>query len=74
MGSEADIEGAYRLMSSRHVTMEALNEAHAKATAKRALAARRVLAIHDTTTFEFKHADAKDVGYLNTGEAGFFAH
>jgi len=74
MGSEADIEGAYRLMSSHHVTMEALNEAHAKATAKRALAARRVLALHDTTTFEFRHADAKEVGYLNTGEAGFFGH
>lgn len=74
MGSEADIEGAYRLMSSRHVTMEALNEAHAEVTAKRALAAGRVLAIHDTTTFEFKHADAEELGYLNTGKAGFLAH
>jgi hypothetical protein len=74
MGSEADIEGAYRLMSSRHVTMEALNEAHAEVTAQRALATGRVLAIHDTTTFEFKHADAKEVGYLNTGKAGFLAH
>lgn len=74
MGTEADIEGAYRLMSSRHVTMEALNEAHSKVTAKRALAAGRVLAIHDTTTFEFKHADAENLGYLNTGKAGFLAH
>lgn len=74
MGSEADIEGAYRLMSSRHVSMGALNEAHAQATAKRAMAAGRVLAIHDTTSFEFKHADAEEVGYLNTGKAGFFAH
>jgi hypothetical protein len=74
MGSEADIEGAYRLMSSRHVSMVALNEAHAEVTARRALAAGRVLAIHDTTSFEFKHADAEEVGYLNTGKAGFFAH
>ena len=74
MGSEADIEGAYRLMSSRHVSMAALNEAHAEVTAKRALAAGRVLAIHDTTSFEFKHADVEEVGYLNTGKAGFFAH
>jgi hypothetical protein len=74
MGSEADIEGAYRLMNSCHVTMEALNEAHSEVTAKRALAAGRVLAIHDTTTFEFKHADADEVGYLNTGKAGFLAH
>jgi len=74
MGSEADIEGAYRLMSSRHVTMAALCEAHSEVTAKRALAAGRVLAIHDTTTFEFKHADVEEVGYLNTGKAGFLAH
>lgn len=74
MGSEADIEGAYRLMNSRHVTMGSLNDAHSAVTAKRALAAGRVLAIHDTTTFEFKHADAEEVGYLNTGKAGFLAH
>src|SRR5262245_47519894 len=55
MGTEADIEGAYRLMSSSRVTMTDLNEAHADVTAQRALAAGRVLAIHDTTTFEFKH-------------------
>jgi len=74
MGTEADIEGAYRLMSSRHVTMGALNEAHAEVTAKRASAAGRVLAIHDTTTFEFKRAEAEEVGYLNTGKAGFLVH
>jgi len=33
MGSEADIEGAYRFMNSRHVSMEQLNNAHAGATA-----------------------------------------
>jgi hypothetical protein len=74
MGAEADIEGAYRLMSSRHVTMKDLNEAHSDVTAKRALAAGRVLAIHDTTTFEFKRADAEQVGFLNTGKAGFHVH
>ncbi len=74
MGTEADIEGAYRLMSSPHVAMKALNEAHSEVTAKRALAAGRVLAIHDTTTCEFKHADAEKVGYLNTGKAGFLVH
>ena len=74
MGGAAEIEGGYRLMSSTHVTMPALNDAHAKVTAKRARAAGRVLAIHDTTTFEFKHATAEEVGYLNTGKAGFLAH
>ena len=42
MGAEADIEGAYRLMSSRRVTMKDLNEAHSDVTTKRALAAGRV--------------------------------
>jgi hypothetical protein len=74
MGGEADIEGGYRLMSSSHVTMRELNDAHAESTAERARAAGRVLAIHDTTTFEFKRAEPEEVGYLNTGKAGFLAH
>lgn len=74
MGSDANIEGAYRLMNSRRVSMEALNDAHARATAERARVSRRVLAIHDTTTCAFQHADAAVVGYLNTGKAGFMVH
>jgi hypothetical protein len=74
MGGPAEIEGGYRLMSSKRVTMSDLNEAHARVTGDRARAAKRVLAIHDTTTFEFKHAAPEDVGYLNTGKAGFLAH
>jgi hypothetical protein len=74
MGSEAELEGAYRLLNSEHVSFEALNEAHARTTAAKAREAGRVLAIHDTTTCEFAHADAEQVGYLNTGKAGFMAH
>jgi hypothetical protein len=74
MGSEADIEGAYRLMRSGHVTMKQLNDAHAEVTAKRAVAAKRVYAIHDLTACEFPHADAKAIGYTNTGKAGFGVH
>jgi len=74
MGSDADVEGAYRLMSSSRVTMADLNEAHACVAAKRARAAGRVLAIHDTTSFEFGHADPQEIGYLNTGKPGFLAH
>lgn len=74
MGNDADLEGAYRLMNSSRVGMDALNAAHAQVTAERARAAKRVLAIHDTTTFEFKHADPEEVGYLPTGKAGFLAH
>jgi hypothetical protein len=74
MGSDAEIEGAYRLMSSSRVTMSDLNDAHAEVTVERARAVGRVLAIHDTTTFEFKHAEPEEVGFLNTGKAGFMAH
>jgi hypothetical protein len=74
MGSESNLEGAYRLMSSSRVTMAQLNDSHARVTAERARAARQVLAIHDTTTFEFKRASPEDIGYLNTGKAGFAAH
>jgi hypothetical protein len=74
MGSEAELEGAYRFFRSPHVTMEALSLAHAEATAARARKVGRVLAIHDTTTCEFPHADPEEVGYLPTGKAGFFAH
>lgn len=74
MGSAAEIEGAYRLMSSSRVTMADLNDAHAKVTSKRARAVGRVLAIHDTTSFEFRHVEPEEVGYLNTGKAGFLVH
>jgi hypothetical protein len=74
MGSDAELEGAYRLLRNPRVTLEKLTLAHAEATAKRARAAGAVLVIHDTTTCEFAHAAAAEVGYLSTGKAGFMAH
>lgn len=74
MGNEADIEGGYRLMNSSRVTMDDLNQAHAAVTAERAIKAKRVLAIHDSTTCEFAHADPECIGYTTTGGAGFIFH
>jgi hypothetical protein len=74
LGSDAALEGAYRLANNERVSFEELNAAHGEATAKRARKAGKVLAIHDTTTFEFRHADPRELGYLNTGKAGFMAH
>lgn len=74
MGDEATTEGAYRLMNSGHVTMKQLNDAHAQTTARRAAEAQVVLAIHDSTTFEFAHAEPEMIGYTNTGKAGFIVH
>lgn len=74
MGSEAALEGAYRLMNSGHISPQALLTAHARVTALHAKAAAKVVVIHDTTTFQFAHADPAEVGYLNTGKPGFLAH
>jgi hypothetical protein len=74
MGSESELEGAYRLINNPKVTMEALLEAHVDSTASRAREAGEVLAIHDTTPCHFSHADPAAIGYLNTGKPGFYAH
>lgn len=74
MGTEADIEGAYRLMNSGRVMMKELNDAHAEVTARRAAEAKVVIAIHDSTTCEFEHGDPELIGYTNNGKAGFMAH
>jgi hypothetical protein len=33
-----------------------------------------VVVVHDTTSFEFPHADPREVGFLQTGKPGFYAH
>lgn len=74
MQTEADLEGAYRLANNEAVEPKLLFDALAVATAKRAAVAGDVLVIHDTTTCSFPDTDPKEVGYLNTGKAGFFMH
>lgn len=74
MVTDAELEGAYRLFSNENVSFEALFDAHSTATAERACGAGLVLAIHDTTACCFRYADPREVGYLNTGKAGFPLH
>jgi hypothetical protein len=74
MGTEAELEGAYRLANNRAVDPKVLFEALAKSTARRAEMAGDVLVIHDTTACAFPDTDPAEVGYLNTGKAGFYAH
>jgi hypothetical protein len=74
LASEAEIEGAYRLMNNARVTFEALVEAHAEGTQERARKAGRVLVVHDTTDCAFPELDGDEVGYLQTGKAGFRLH
>src|SRR5688572_5323685 len=74
MGSDADVQGGYRLINNAHVTLDALIESYAEQTAERARSVRRVLAIHDSTTCTFEHANPEEVGYLHTGKPGFTFH
>src|SRR5919197_3800124 len=74
MVTDAELEGAYRLFSNERVSFERLFDAHALGTAERARASKLVLALHDTTSCTFRHADPEEVGYLNTGKPGFPLH
>lgn len=74
LGTDAQVQGAYRLMNNPAVTFEKLLVPQALATARRAQEARRVLVISDTTDCSFPNLDPEDVGFLNTGKAGFRLH
>jgi hypothetical protein len=72
--TEAELEAAYRFFSNDRVSFGDLLEPHAESAARRAAKAGVVLAVHDTTTAQFGHADAELVGYLPTGKPGFLLH
>jgi hypothetical protein len=74
MGSDADLQGGYRLVNNQRVAFGPLMAAHAHATGERARGFGRVICIHDTTTCESAHASPDEVGYLNTGKPGFLFH
>jgi hypothetical protein len=72
--TDAELEGAYRLFGNAEVSFERIFDSHAVGTAERAHGLGLVLAIHDTTHCQFRHADPEEVGYLNTGKPGFPLH
>lgn len=74
LGSDAELQGCYRLVNNEAVTFEKVLAAHANATKKRAEQAGRVLVLHDTTTCSFPNLPPEEVGYLPTGKAGFLLH
>jgi hypothetical protein len=74
MVTDADLEGSYRVFGNKHVSFERLFDAYASGTSERARGRGLVLAIHDTTNCMFRHADPREVGYLNTGKPGFLLH
>lgn len=70
----AELEAAYRFLRSPWSDFLQLMEPVQHAAREAALAAGRVLVLHDTTDIECPSADPDDVGYLQTGSAGFFVH
>ena len=71
--TEAQLEGMYRFFRNSHVMWENILEPHIEKTFERARHAKRVLAIHDTSTFRVSN-DAELESYIQTGKRGFFAH
>jgi hypothetical protein len=74
LGTDAELEGAYRLLNNENVDYDDLLVEHRDRTIERAEQAGEVLVVHDTTTCTFEHGDPKEIGYLPTGKAGFLVH
>lgn len=72
--SSKQLKAFYRFASNPRVDHLKLFDAHANATAGRVLAAADPLVLHDTTTMKPARASADEVGEINTGAPGFFAH
>src|SRR5256885_109241 len=71
---DAQVQAAYRLMNNRRVTFEAVLEPHIEAAVESARRVGEVLLLHDTTDCSFPSLDPREVGYLQTGKAGFQLH
>jgi hypothetical protein len=73
MGSEAALEGYYRLINNEAVEPQAIIEPHYQSTARRTTGRDRVLAMHDQTIFRFDLEDQQEaMGHISTGSPGFF--
>src|SRR4051812_12898346 len=68
-GSEAGLEGAYRLLNNPRVSPEAILEPHLAATAERAGRCAAYVVAHDTTEFGFS-TPREGLGRINDGEMG----
>ena len=70
----AELEAAYRFLRNHRTSFDSLMGAVQMATRDSALEARRVLVLHDTTDVACAAAEPEEVGFLQTGKAGFYAH
>lgn len=75
MVTDAETEAVYRYLRNPRVMPEAILAPHRDATAARARQARRTVAIHDGTEFNYTHLSAAtELGQLRQGQRGFLAH
>jgi IS4 transposase len=74
MGTEAALEGAYRLMRNQRVEFDSVLAGHVDETLKRCEGAGKVAVLHDTTEFRFDPDNVPDLGYLDRDRRGFFGH
>ncbi len=61
------------MLSNPHTGWEDIIQPHQEKTVERCKG-NEVVVVHDTTEFQLSHADPAEVGYLQTGKPGFFAH
>lgn len=70
----AGLEAGYRLLSNKRVSFEAVRAPHQQRTLQRAKDASSLVVVHDTSDVQTPWAEASEVGYLNTGAAGYRLH
>ncbi len=73
--TDAGLEGAYRLLSNEAVTADGILAGHYEQTAERAAALPWVIAVHDTTIFQFSGEKGRSgLGHLRGKGQGFLGH
>ena len=75
MGTDAALEGTYRLLNNPAVTANNVLEPHHRATVERVAQATAVVVAHDTTSVSFNGEGTRSgLGPLTNGGQGLFAH
>jgi hypothetical protein len=70
----AQLEAGYRFLRNPRTDFAQLMDAVQQTTRERALEEDRVLVLHDTTDITCPSAEPEEVGFLQTGKAGFYVH
>jgi hypothetical protein len=76
MGSDAELEGLYRLFNNKNVSPSKVLKPHCSQTVERAKAKPEevVVVAHDTTGLEFAGVGRRGLGPMLKSERGFYAH